>query len=174
MKRVWTVLGALGLVSIFFLSLFAQEEGEEKAKPEYVGMTKCKMCHKDVYEAWSKTKHATAIETLGDTSAMDEACLACHVTGYGKGGGYVDTASTPGLLGVTCEACHGPGSLYWKLPIMKDHEKAVANGLVEQDSSVCLSCHNEKSPTFKGFKYDEAKKTGIHKVEKVEEEKEKE
>lgn len=167
MKRVWVVLLTLGLLSALFLVLFAQEEGEEK--PEYVGVQKCKMCHKKIHGAWLETKHAVAIETLGDTSATDEACLACHVTGYGKPGGYVGAEETPGLVGVTCEACHGAGSLYWKVPIMKDYEQAVANGLVEQDSSVCISCHNEESPTFKGFSYEEAKETGIHKIVEEEE-----
>jgi hypothetical protein len=154
----------LGLVAALFFTLFAQE-GEETAKPEYVGVQKCKMCHKKVHEAWKATTHATAFETLGDTSATDESCLPCHATGYGSPGGYVDAESTPNFMGVTCESCHGAGSLYWKLPIMKDHEKAVANGLVEQDSSVCISCHNEKSPTFKGFDYEKAKETGIHNTE---------
>lgn len=165
MKRVPTVLLTLGLVLVFFLSLFAQEEGEEKTKPEYVGVKKCKMCHKSVYEAWQRTKHAAAFESIADTAAAQEACLPCHTTGYGEQGGYVDTASTPDFKGVTCESCHGPGSLYWKVPIMKNHEKAVENGLVEQDSSVCISCHNENSPTFKGFNYEKAKVTGIHKME---------
>ncbi len=169
MKRVWAVLLTLGILSTLFLVLFAQEEAEEKPKPEYLGVQKCKMCHKKIHGAWLETKHAVAMETLGDTSATDEACLACHVTGYGKTGGYVDTEATPGLVGVTCESCHGPGSLYWKVPIMKDHERAVENGLVEQDSSVCISCHNEESPTFKGFNYEEAKEAGVHKIEEVKE-----
>jgi hypothetical protein len=38
---------------------------------------------------------------------------------------------------------------------MKDHAASVAAGLVEQSEKVCVACHNEKSPTFVGFKYEE-------------------
>jgi len=59
----------------------------------------------------------------------DPLCLACHITGYGKPGGYV--ASTPeeireDLLDVGCEACHGPGS---------EHEK-VAKQIVEAEGGI--------------------------------------
>ena len=40
---------------------------------------------------------------------------------------------------------------------MKDKEKAIANGLLMYDNKeeLCKKCHNEESPTFKGFKLDE-------------------
>jgi hypothetical protein len=40
--------------------------------------------------------------------------------------------------------------------IMKDRAKAVAAGLVIPDEGTCLTCHNDKSPTFKGFDFASA------------------
>jgi len=57
--------------------------------------------------------------------------------------------------GVSCESCHGPGSEYKKMSIMKDREKAIANGLIIPEEKVCLVCHNEKNPFFKPFDYKE-------------------
>jgi hypothetical protein len=117
----------------------------------YVGAAKCKMCHKgakkgEVFEKWEKGPHAKALETLkAKGEDKNPKCLECHVTD-------VKTAADEG---VGCEACHGPGSAYKSLSIMKDKAKAMENGLIEPTEAVCKKCHNEKSPTFKGFKYDE-------------------
>ena len=80
-------------------------------------------------------------------------CLECHVTGY-----KADKALTAALKvedGVQCEACHGPGSDYKSIPVMKDKAKAEAAGLVlsVDDPKLCTQCHNSKSPTFKEFNY---------------------
>ena len=76
---------------------------------DYIGAAKCKMCHKVEYESWSQLSHSKAFEKLeGDDQANPE-CLKCHATG-GK-------AELPG---VQCESCHGPGSDYKGMKIMKD------------------------------------------------------
>jgi hypothetical protein len=49
---------------------------------------------------------------------------------------------------------------------MKDKQKSLANGLVEPNEAVCKKCHNEKSPTFKGFNYKEAVGKINHKYRK--------
>jgi len=58
--------------------------------------------------------------------------------------------------GVQCETCHGPGSEYKKLSIMKDKEKAAENGLIihTEKELFCIKCHNTESPTFTGFSYE--------------------
>ena len=117
----------------------------------YVGAKKCKMCHKgakkgEVWEKWEKGPHAKALETLkAKGEDKNPKCLECHVTD-------VKAAAEEG---VGCEACHGPGSAYKSMSVMKDKAKAMENGLIEPTEAVCKKCHNEKSPTFKGFKYDE-------------------
>jgi hypothetical protein len=130
----------------------------------FVGVNKCKMCHQReakgmIYEKWTETAHSKAFETLasdeskavyaklgktGDPRA-DAECLACHTV--------PDTAFYAD--GVGCEACHGAGGDYWKMTVMKDKDAAVAAGLILDPSTGCVRCHNEKSPTFKGFNFEE-------------------
>jgi hypothetical protein len=40
-----------------------------------------------------------------------------------------------------CEACHGPGSEYKAIAIMKDPAKALAAGLVMPAKAFCATCH---------------------------------
>lgn len=55
-----------------------------------------------------------------------------------------------------CETCHGAGSEYKNLKIMKNKADAIANGLVmhENKEEFCISCHNPESPTFVEFNLD--------------------
>jgi len=125
----------------------------------YVGVKKCKMCHKgekkgNVFEKWEKGPHAKAFETLKkDGSDKKAECLGCHVTAFNKGGYKVDDADAAKFAGVQCEECHGPGSAYKKMSIMKDKKKSLENGLIEPNEALCKKCHNKKSPNFKGFDY---------------------
>ncbi|MGB2769003.1 MAG: multiheme c-type cytochrome [Candidatus Zixiibacteriota bacterium] len=146
----------------------------------YVGVAKCKTCHNTktwgkLYDKWAATKHATAYSGLAGEKSLavakdlkvespqkSEKCLICHVTGYEasaklKGEKYTLEE------GVSCEACHGPGGDYLKSHIRKDNEKqAAADGLMKPTKEDCVTCHNKKSPTFAGFKYEEAIKLVEH------------
>lgn len=151
----------------------------------YIGAKKCRMCHLKEYNAWSQTKMANVFELLKpgvrpdvkkaaklDPSkdyTTDSLCLGCHTTGYGKPGGFVDLATTPDLVGVGCEMCHGPGGTYTQKEHMslqnKEYKKPalVAVGLVgEVTEQQCQACHNAKSPFFKEFKFEERKAQGTH------------
>ncbi|MBN1307008.1 MAG: hypothetical protein JXA18_03765 [Chitinispirillaceae bacterium] len=172
MKRAIAVLIIVGWV----LSVFA-------AEPRYIGAAKCaKMCHKgekkgSQYEIWRKSKHAGAFTTLGTDSSKAVAktvnvtgdpqkapeCLRCHVTAFGVKKELIDSTCTYSD-GVGCEACHGPGSEYRKLNVMKKHDMAVSAGLWEQKEAVCTRCHNKESPTYKPFDYSEAVKKDAHPV----------
>jgi hypothetical protein len=80
-------------------------------------------------------------------------CLKCHAT-FAE----FDKSLHQGIKldeGVSCESCHGPGSVYKSMSIMKSREKSLANGLIIPTKEVCVKCHNEESPTFKGFNYEE-------------------
>lgn len=135
----------------------------------YIGAQKCKMCHKgpkkgEVFEKWEKGPHVKAFETLkAKGEDKNPQCLECHVTGFNAGGYKVGDANAALFEGVQCEACHGPGSAYKSLTIMKDKAKSIENGLVEQNENVCKKCHNEKSPTFKGFDFAKYSATISHK-----------
>jgi hypothetical protein len=118
------------------------------AQHTYLGAEKCgKMCHKVEFTSWSASKHAKAFDSLKAPDQAKAECVGCHVTGGKKE-----------LPGVQCEECHGAGSDYNKLAIMKDKAKAVAAGLIIPTEKDCVKCHNKKSPTFKGFNFAEASK----------------
>ncbi len=154
----------------------------------YVGSKKCKMCHLKESKSWAETKMAKSLTILnpgeraeekkaagldpGKDYTKDATCLPCHTTGYGKPGGYVDAESTPNLVGVGCEMCHGPGGTYTKSQYMslknKEYKIAelVAVGMVEEITiEQCKVCHNTDSP-FVGddyvFEFEENKEKGTH------------
>ena len=105
------------------------------AAPTYIGAEKCKMCHKLQYESWLTTKHAKATEDAkaAKDRKFEAACLDCHATNKDEA-----------MAGVQCEACHGPGSEYKTISIMKDKAKAVAAGLVMPTQETCVRCHDGK------------------------------
>ena len=133
----------------------------EAKKPTYVGSKACKVCHMGekkgrMWEIWQESKHAKSLAALDSAKGenKDPKCLKCHTTGNGAAG-MEALASAEGLGAVGCEACHGPGSAYKSLAVMKDRPAAVAAGLVIPKEVTCTGCHNAESPTFKGFKFDE-------------------
>ena len=98
-------------------------------------------------------------------------CLKCHVTAYGVDAKLLGPKYSM-EDGVECESCHGPGGDYMKLSIMKDKEKAIANGLVMPTEKSCLTCHNDESPTFTKFVYKEMYPKIAHPIPKEEEKEE--
>ena len=152
---------------------------EEAAKPHFIGAAACGTCHKrattgDQLGNWEASSHAEAFATLGTPEAAAvakkagiegspqeaAACLSCHVTAYGVDAALIATprAGKKGFEvsdGVQCETCHGAGSLYKSRKVMKDREASVAAGLIIPDEALCVTCHNDKSPTYKGFNYEE-------------------
>jgi nitrate/TMAO reductase-like tetraheme cytochrome c subunit len=119
---------------------------------DYIGAAKCKFCHKVQYNSWLETKHAKAFELLQPDEQSREECLGCHATG-----------SSADLPGVQCEACHGAGSDYKSMKVMKDRDAAVAAGLVvPTKDGTCVPCHTGAPHELSAFDYDEAVKTGIH------------
>jgi hypothetical protein len=153
-----------------------QEKTEKEKAPafQYVGAGGCKMCHKseksgNQYGKWLESPHAKAFTTLGSEEAAEIAkklnlktsaqeapeCLVCHATAYGL---KEDQMQTKLELadGVQCESCHGPGSAYKKISVMKDHAKAVEAGLWEVSEKTCVTCHNKQSPTYKEFDFKTA------------------
>jgi hypothetical protein len=138
---------------------------------KYIGASKCKMCHVkpatgEQYNIWLKGPHAGAMKTLASDESKkiatekgiadpttDAACIKCHSTV-----GAVDkslVASAKMDEGVSCESCHGPGSMYKGASVMKNREMAISKGMIVPTEETCTSCHNEESPTFKGFNYEE-------------------
>ena len=143
---------------------------------KYIGTIGCKLCHQSEKQGsqffiWQKSKHAEAYQTLTSAKSAEIAkakglkksaaespeCLTCHaVTVDAK---LIDkTFDTK--EGVQCESCHGAGSSYKTMSVMKNKAKAVAAGLVEYKDQasiekLCKTCHNKKSPTYKEFRFRE-------------------
>ncbi len=132
----------------------------------YVGSKKCAMCHRSEaqgrqYAIWEGTNHAKSFAALTsakaaetakamgvDKPAEDPRCLKCHAP-------LAEKAPDLKAEGVSCEICHGPGSGYQKLNIMKDRDLAVKNGLVlyggpEAIKAHCMTCHDNPH----GIKFD--------------------
>lgn len=100
----------------------------------FVGAENCRMCHSDQYRRWAATSHARAFELLEIAGqAQNEQCFSCHSTGFGRGG-FKEASTTPGLKGVQCESCHGPGS---------EHSGDPRKIVKTPPASVCASCHKE-------------------------------
>ncbi len=173
------------MILIAAVALLAAAPANAEEHP-FVGSKNCKKCHIKQYKSWEETKMASAYESLKpgvDVEAkaamgksadvdytQDPECVACHVTGLGKEGGFVSEAETPELAGVGCETCHGAGGTYIQDGYMtlknKEYKRSelVAVGMVEKvGEAQCAACHNENVP-IEGYTFDfEAKKAeGTH------------
>jgi len=65
-------------------------------------------------------------------------CQLCHKVQHASWSETAHAKRTPPL---DCESCHGPGSEYKGLTVMKDPEKARAAGLVDPTEVFCSKCH---------------------------------
>ena len=125
---------------------------------KYIGASKCKMCHNkadkgEQYTKWENSPHAKAMESLKGAEKEDPKCLKCHSTAAA-----IDKSLNGGITveeGVSCESCHGPGSVYKSATIMKNKQMALTKGMILPEEKVCKTCHNEESPNYKGFNYAE-------------------
>jgi hypothetical protein len=160
----------LVLIALAFVASIA---APAMADNSYIGVDGCKMCHKkektgDQFGKWSEGPHSGAYEALATDAAKEAAvaagiegnpqeapeCLQCHVTAAGVDAALLGTKYKV-EDGVGCESCHGAGSEYKSMKIMKDREASTAAGLVIPTEETCTGCHNDKSPTFKGFDFAE-------------------
>ena len=138
---------------------------------KYIGASKCKMCHNkpakgEQFNKWMEGPHAGAMKSLSSEKSMeiakakgiadpttDAGCLKCHSTV-----GHIDAKLVASIKideGVSCESCHGPGSMYKGVSVMKNRELSMQKGLILPTEEVCVTCHNEESPTYKPFNYEE-------------------
>ncbi|NOX96714.1 MAG: hypothetical protein GXO98_01345 [Nitrospirae bacterium] len=138
MRRILGVVipSAMGIV-IFFLAQGVSFAGPSP-QAKYVGAKKCMMCHFKQYKTWQKTDMSKAYKLIANESDKEK-CYKCHTTGYDRPGGFKDSASTPGLEGVQCESCHGPGSEHMAVPMSDKAKKRATIEVVPKD---CSSCHN--------------------------------
>jgi hypothetical protein len=118
-----------------------QEQPAPKQAPGYAWAEACKSCHPDIYDSWSKTKHARTLDRLSNDE-QQQTCITCHTTG---GVGKLEVDGNFVNKGVQCEGCHGPAAAH-----VADEKNTV--GLSKTPSArVCEGCHNDKSPHYRGF-----------------------
>ncbi len=168
MKKTFSILVIVGMC----LGIALNARADDKVANKYIGVKNCSMCHKseasgNQFGVWGKTKHSEAYKILLSDKAAEIAkkkgltkpasespeCLECHTPVRDT---KVMDASFDTKDGVQCEVCHGAGSTYKSMATMKDKAKAITAGLTEYKDEAaieakCKTCHNDKSPTFKGF-----------------------
>ncbi len=127
--------------------------------PRYLGAASCAQCHIGTdagfqFSKWRASPHANAYASLGTARAWEIAgemkvegdprtsreCLRCHATGFQEPvGGVEETYSV--LEGVTCEACHGPGSRHAREVELKVRQVSTAASLKKVSAATCDACH---------------------------------
>jgi hypothetical protein len=155
--RPTSLRAAIGLSAAFILTLAlggcppptppgdGDGTGNSGLTGQFAGSTSCAQCHSRIHADWAETLHAQAYETLEAIGQENnEACIGCHVVGFGAAGGFVDRATTNDLAGVGCENCHGPAA---------DHVNNVSDATLRPPkplaSEVCGDCHTgSHHPTF--------------------------
>jgi hypothetical protein len=137
-------------------------EGVKTPSPRYLGSSACMSCHSDAEHGnphiqWMRSEHGHAYWRLAADWALflgklrpqyadledpisDDRCLLCHVTGR-QDDDALFAESFRKEEGVSCESCHGPGSLYVDPEIMTDREAFLAAGGRIPNENTCRSCH---------------------------------
>jgi len=178
------LLTMIGLSLIAAVAMSVTSVAAERDAANYAGVKTCGICHKKEESGnqlgiWEKSPHAKAFETLGTPAAKEAGkkagvedpqksgkCLKCHSTAYN----FTESVATEKIKvedGVVCESCHGPGKKYMAKSTMEDRAKSIAAGMVYPATESCKLCHNDQSPTWKGFNEEEMVKKIAHPDPKV-------
>lgn len=106
----------------------------------FVPATTCAQCHPPEAEAWAKSAHAQAVESLRREGRFEPSCLRCHSEYYRRN---QQASALPAREdGVQCATCHGDG-------IVHAHTQARADILLNGEPGLCVDCHTEeRSPRF--------------------------
>lgn len=182
---------AVGMVGLVFAaSGDAKYVGVNKCKNCHASKDKGDQYGKWLEEKHSKAFDSLASDKakeLGKAKGIDDPqksdkCIKCHVTAFGVDASKLDSKFDN--KAVQCEACHGPGEKHVKARLAAAAEedtgddlfglgeeeggaerKAIPEGEINSspDAKICQGCHNDESPTFKDFNFEEKKKEIEHK-----------
>ena len=138
----------------------------------FAGSAACADCHKEAYEVWKDSGHATALTTLEEQKPRrdgDPECLSCHVVGWAPQrfepfeGGFAGMTATPHLAHQGCENCHGPAAAHTAVErgdvraSEAERDRLRAELVLSIDTpegkqkavNNCLECHDlDNSPQF--------------------------
>jgi mono/diheme cytochrome c family protein len=118
----------------------------------YIGSKACSECHELEYgnfKKYAKKAHSgdSVKIMMGDLTKDELAeCYGCHMTGFGKPGGFISFERTPEMAEAGCEVCHGPGY---------DHVESGGDPeLIKRNLSLddCAGCHNPERVAAFDFK----------------------
>ncbi len=168
MKKLFALI--IAIASLVVLLQPQQVSIGQEDEPEFVGVTKCKLCHNrrstgKFLDNWEESVHAKAFDLLNDEEKKNPECLKCHTTGYGKPGGFVSLEETPKMTSVQCEMCHGPAEKH-----VKSKKDDVIPSPWKPEAKRCETCHQEEgNPNWDPEKYTkpDGTKTGFYYEEAV-------
>ena len=117
----------------------------ETGESPFAGEQACEECHQEERAVWARSRHSHAFYTLQDVKkAFDPNCIICHTVGFDKSGGFIDPDTTPSLMHVQCESCHGAARTH----VESGGAKPVANA-DWPGIRMCQQCHTQPhSPSF--------------------------
>ncbi len=123
----------------------AMRKALETGESPFAGAEQCQSCHQQEFAVWSKSHHAKAFYTLQDVKkAFDPNCIVCHTVGFDKVGGFIDPDTTPSLMHVQCESCHGAARKHVESGGLQPVANADWPGI-----RMCQQCHTQPhSPSF--------------------------
>lgn len=154
---------------------------KKAAKGDQYGLWK-KTAHANALETLKSDTAVAIAKEKGISGPPSEApeCLTCHTVGYGSDTGYkvlsADFIADPensravkkndSMAAVGCESCHGAGKDYKSkktmVGITDGSIDGASKGLIMPNEAVCITCHNEKSPFYKEFNFEERVKEISH------------
>ena len=157
MKRIAFLILVTGLILITAGCTGEKAVAPETAEPEAVARPADEPTEEPMEEAIEEpvaepaAEPPVAIEPVvpievaatkdGLTHVGDAKCKVCHKIQHASWLNGSHAALDPVL---DCESCHGPGSEYKKMSIMKNRELAIAAGLVLPEAGFCTeSCHTD-------------------------------
>ena len=82
-------------------------------------------------------------------------CKMCHRVQYVS---WAESGHAKRKPALECENCHGAGSEYGAMAVMKNAAKATAAGLVKPDAAFCKTCHQQ------GWSDERLEKAHAHKA----------
>ena len=113
-KAFW-FRGCLFVFAVAFFVAVGMAKTARTNSGQFVGTEACAECHDEEYanyKKFSKKAHSSnSVKVMAKDLSKEELeeCYVCHMTGFGKPGGFVGFEETPDMADAGCEVCHGPG-----------------------------------------------------------------
>jgi len=151
LKSIWSKAGLALVLAAFLIGVVTASSGRTNSG-QYVGSEACAECHDKEYgnyKKYSKKAHSgDSVKIMsGDLTKEElEECYHCHMTGFGKPGGFVSFDETPAMADAGCETCHGPGFDH----VESGGDTDLIKGKLEL--SDCETCHNPERVAAFDFK----------------------